>query len=357
MALERPRNSLLRYVWVYVSLLAALACGAAFVYLLLKRSVPPDARLVLEVISVVGAFSGLSTVGSVLGGHRLLEEEDPAEPLSLKEAGWLLGVPPGILVALLQILFGHPEPGHTYLQVYLFPFIISGAFFALLWAVLGRALARTAGLGLSEYACALFMPPGQYLPLSRRKRAWRVAQRHLLPSLEQAREYLPDIIPALAYRLQHSRRDNEKNLVLALLSDLGDASVAPVLLETLHSERTAHRRAAAVALGKLGVTDAAPALAGLAVEDAEPSVRRSAVVALGKLRAPEALPALQAALQDKEAAIRQSACVALGKLRLDSVRVLLQTCLQDSSEAVRKSAAKALEHLDSDEVDEENGEE
>lgn len=357
MVLERPRNTLVCYLWVYTSLLAALACGVAFVYLLLRRPVPPDARLLLEMMSVVGAFSGLSTVGSVLGGHRLLEEEDPAEPLSLKEAGWLLGVAPGILVAILHILVGHPQPGQTYLQVYIFPFIVSGAFFALLWSVIGRGLARRAGLGLNDYACALFMPSEQYLPLAGRKRAWRLAQRRVLPSLQEARKHLPDLVPALAYRLHHSRKDEEKRLVLALLSDLGDASVAPVLLETLRSERTAHRRAAAVALGKLQVAAAAPPLAGIALEDAEPSVRRSAVVALGKLRAAEALPALQAALQDKEAAVRQSACVALGRLRVDSARVLLQTCLQDPSEAVRKSAAKALERLDSNEVGESNGEE
>ena len=355
--MKRPRCSLLRYLWVYPSLLAALACGVAFVYLLIKRPVPPDARILLEVMSVVGALSGFSTVGSVLGGQRLLEEEDPAEPLSLKEAGWLLGVPPGILVALLQILLGHAHPGQTYLQMYIFPFIISGAFFALFWAVLARGLARSAGVGLNDYACALFMPPGEYPPLSRRKRAWRLAQRHLLPSLAEARKHLPEIVPALAHRLQHSKKDKDRSLVLALLSDLGDASVAPVLLETLHSERTSHRRAAAVTLGKLQVADAVPPLAGIALEDAEPSVRRSAVVALGKLRAPEGLPALQAALRDKEPAVRQSACVALGKLRLDGSRVLLETCLQDSSEAVRKSAARAMQRLVSDEVDDENGEE
>lgn len=354
--MNSSRKSPFRYFWVYASLLAGLTCAAAFVYLLLKRPVPPDVRIVLEIMAVLGAISAFSTVGSVLGGRRLLEEEDAAEPLTIKEAGWLLGVPPGILVALAQILFVPGQPGQSYLQAYIFPFIISGAFFALLWAVIGRGLARRAGLGLNEYACALFMERDDYLPLARRKRAWRVVQRRLLPTLEQAREHLPEIIPALAYRLQHSRDDNEKDLLLALMRDLGDASVAPALLATLQSDRKAHRRAAAVALAKLQVSDAAPALARLAIEDPEALVRRSAVVALGKLQAPEALPALQAALRDKDATIRQSACVALGRLRLDSARVLLETCLQDSSEAVQKSAAKALGSFH-DEVEEDDEEE
>lgn len=329
-----------------------------FFWLLIARPVAAQARLLFETSAVIGFVVGTIAFSSVLGGGALLEEQSEAEPLRFQEAGWILGLPVGVLTALLVLAFRDQELAGSYFTLYVRPLVICVAFGAILWAVLTRLLLRREHLTRDDYACAIYMTRDQYAPLARRKQAWRLTRHVMGLTAEQAKAHLPDIVPALADKLHTTRRDPEARHVLELLGGLGEQSVGPVLLEALDEKRPANRRAAAIALGRLGRQDAVPKLLEIAGSDTQAMVRRAAVVALGKLKDRLALSTLLQALQDTDRLTRQSACVALGKLRAPEALPGLETCLKDGAPQVRQSAANAIERItgDAPEVEDEEGE-
>lgn len=106
----------------------------------------------------------------------------------------------------------------------------------------------------------------------------------------------PDLIPLLALdeeafreRFRHSpvkrakRRGLLRNVCVAL-GNIGDAVAIPALLSALADVDPLVRGHAAWALGTLHALEARPALATLAREDLEPSVRAEARYALTLLR-------------------------------------------------------------------------
>ena len=111
---------------------------------------------------------------------------------------------------------------------------------------------------------------------------------------------------------------------------VGDASAPDIASQVdVLSQATTDpkiRRAAAVALGKLGDARAVPELIK-ALNDPDDKVRRSTVVALGRIGDPRALNPLSKALDDENEQVRQSASVALRKmgkiLPMDWVQVAL----------------------------------
>jgi len=332
-------------VWAFVPLACAAACLLLFFFLLISDSVPPGPCLLLEVSAVIALIVGSSAFASVLWGAALLEEQSDSEPLRFQEAGWILGLPVGILVALVMLLASPPSEGGNTFKLYALPLLISIAFCATLWAVLTRVLLRREALTRDDYACAAFIAPVEYAPLARRKQAWRAARdpRKLTP--DEARAHLPDIVHALAEQLEKTRDDVPGNHIMELLGALGEASVAPELIAALGSKRPSNRRVAAIALGKLGVLESLPALADHVTEDQEAMVRRAAVVALGKLDSAMAVPTLLKALEDKEPSVRQSACVALGNLRAQEALPALCEAAKEAKATVRQSATKAIERI------------
>ncbi len=348
----------LTHIWADIPALAAAAGLGLFVWLLFARPDPPGARLLLEVAAVVAFVVGSAALASVFAGAALLEEHSDAEPLRFQEAGWILSLPVGLVVTVVLVVSRNPAlPGNAF-TIYIRPLLVAVGFAAVLWAVLTRLLLRREGLTRDDYACAPFMPRAQYMPLVRRKQAWLAARRVAELTPLQAQTQLPDIVPALADRLQRARTDDEAKHILQLLGGLGQTSVAPVLLESLASPRPPVRRAAAVAIGRLELLEAQPQLVQAALEDKHAMVRRAAVVALGKLKDRMALPTLLQAVEDKDTGTAQSACVALGKLRDPEALPALEQALKDRRTQVRGSAAKAIEQMTGDrpEVEDEGAE-
>jgi hypothetical protein len=339
------KPSPLAHVWASAPLVCGGACLALFFWLVIGRPAPPEGRLLLEVAAVIGFVVAALSWASVVGGGALLEENSPAEPLRLREAGWIMGVPVGIPFGILLIVFRAEMSPDNYFDLYVRPLVVAIALSATLWAVLTRMVLKREGLTADDYACAPFMNREVYEPLARRKLAWRHARKARKLTLAEAQQHMPDIVPALADRLRTNDDDLEDKHILDLLGSLGEKSVGPALIEALDAERGPNRRAAAIALGKLELLEAAPKLSQVALEDKRAEVRRAAVVALGKLRADIVLPALVQAIQDKDAPTRQSACVALGKLKSQDALPALQACLQDGDPQVRKSAARAIKSL------------
>jgi hypothetical protein len=343
-AIADDKPPLLAHLWAKLPLLCGFACVGFFFWIVLARPVPPEARLLVEVAAAIGFVVGMISSASVLGGAALLEENSPNEPLRLREAGWIMGVPVGMAVGVILVAT-HGQPGANYFALFVRPIIVALALGEIVWASLTRVLMRRGGFTPDDYACGPFMGRGSYTPLARRKLAWRLAAKPQKLTVAQAKGYLPDIVPALAERLHRPGHEKETQHVLDLLGSLGQKTVAPALLEALESDRPQNRRSAATALGKLELLETVPQLAQHALEDPQPSVRRAAIVALGKLQDDLVLPTLLQAAGDKDGPSRQSACVALGKLKSDRAVPVLQTCLQDKDPQVRKSAANALEQI------------
>ena len=78
------------------------------------------------------------------------------------------------------------------------------------------------------------------------------------------------------------------------------------------------------------------------VNDEEARTRRRAALALGRVGLPEAVPALQKALGDAEFEVRQMAAFALGLIGDASARPALLNALKDSEAIVQGRAAEAL---------------
>lgn len=350
---SRRRLSLLGALWAGLPAAAAVFCLAIFLWLFLARPLPPQPRLLMEVAAVIGFIVGAMSFASVVGGGALLEEQSQAEPLRFQEAGWILGLPVGILAGILLVTFRTPVEGNLF-NLYARPLIVAVAFAATLWAVLTRLLIRQQRLTRDDYACAIFMSREHYEKLGRRKQAWRVVRQVEKLGEQEARGHLPDIVPALAEKLRETRKEKTAEHIMSLLGSLGEGSVAPLLLEMLAAPSASNRRAAAMALGKLRLLESEPKLAEAALHDGREMVRRAAVVALGKLKSPTSLPALLSALQDPDVGTRQSATVALGHLRSTEALPALEEALKDRQQRVRQSAARAIERITGDQPEDDD---
>ena len=78
------------------------------------------------------------------------------------------------------------------------------------------------------------------------------------------------------------------------------------------------------------------------IRDDEARTRRRAALALGRVGLPEAIPALQQALMDPEVEVRQMAAFALGLIGDPSARPALTSALKDSDPLVQGRSAQAL---------------
>lgn len=166
-------SRLMVYFWVYVPLAAAIAAVGVAAYILLRHAGPPDARLLLEVAAAMAFLLGLSAWGSVVAGWKLLGDDTPVEPVKLREAGWMLGVPLGLLAGIVLILRSRPPLDATFVQAYAVPLALSVCVACLLWATIGRTLMRAMGLSFDDYACALLLPRERYLALKQHKQTVR----------------------------------------------------------------------------------------------------------------------------------------------------------------------------------------
>ena len=99
---------------------------------------------------------------------------------------------------------------------------------------------------------------------------------------------------------------------------------------------------AARALAATKAPEALDALAQLATQDDEPSIRKLAVVSLGKLKSSRALPGLILALEDESPDVRKSAVESLGQLNDRRAVIPILGLLADENIEVRNSAIQTL---------------
>ncbi len=175
----------------------------------------------------------------------------------------------------------------------------------------------------------------------------RYLRRDLLLALHlvgEARERPPEAFRRILDRASRllGRSDIPSALKRALaeaLGEIGDPRAIPALVGALKDENERVRRAAAVALGRIGAP-AVPALIG-ALKDADREVRRAAAEALGRIGDREAVPALIGALKDADWEVRGAAAEALVRIGAPAVPALVGA-LKDENGWVRGAAAEAL---------------
>src|SRR5215207_8908149 len=114
--------------------------------------------------------------------------------------------------------------------------------------------------------------------------------------------------------------------------------VTNLLIEQLESEDLEIRKAAAVALGRIGEARAAPALVEVLEEDAEMVI--AAADALAKIGDPRAFESLLARVGDPNAAVRQAVVGALNPLGSPEMPARVLPLLGDADPNVRESAVK-----------------
>lgn len=132
------------------------------------------------------------------------------------------------------------------------------------------------------------------------------------------------------------RADARGEVVEALVRH--GSRVTELLVEQLRSEDLEIRKAAVVALGRIGDARAAPAL--VEVLDDDPELVIPAADALAKIGDPRAFEALLALVGDPNAAVRQSVVGALNSLGSPSMPGRVLPLLDDPDPNVRESAVK-----------------
>ena len=144
----------------------------------------------------------------------------------------------------------------------------------------------------------------------------------------------PAVERALTRLLGHA--DARGEVIEALVRH--GSRVTELLVEQLGSEDLEIRKAAVVALGRIGDARAAPALIEVLDEDAELVI--PAADALAKIGDPRAFEALLTLVGDPSAGVRQSVVGALNSLGLPSMPSRVLPLLEDDDPNVRESAVK-----------------
>ena len=131
----------------------------------------------------------------------------------------------------------------------------------------------------------------------------------------------------------------------AQLTDEQRQSLQESLRAALQDEEADVRRAAAMALARLGDEVAVDALIG-ALVDPDPGVRRDAIYGLGDIEDPRSVQPLIGLLGDTDADIRRAAAWALGELEDPQAVGPLTALLQDEDAQVRRDAIQALGEIE-----------
>lgn len=153
---------------------------------------------------------------------------------------------------------------------------------------------------------------------------------------DSARDLLRLVLVSDAYP------DDLRPYVMLSIGRLGDAGARTVLVrELISSERADFRRAAAVALGKLGAGDdplVVDALLGAVHHDDDPVTRHFAGLALGEIDSLELRDALRELLRNGDVRCRPFAALALGRLQDKGSAPLLRKALSGARESSERGA-------------------
>ena len=147
--------------------------------------------------------------------------------------------------------------------------------------------------------------------------------------------------------LQQGENAEARAAAIVYLGENQYAPAVPRLTELVRQSDPGTRYLAAKALGQIGdeAEAAVPALLE-ALRDNDMFLRAGVTGALIKI-GPPAAPGLTKALFDPKSAVKRAACKALGKIGSERAVPALKFSLRDGNDGVRKLAREALERIDS----------
>jgi len=137
-------------------------------------------------------------------------------------------------------------------------------------------------------------------------------------------------------------QEEYKALAEALIAQ--GRKAVPIVSGLLASSHHNSRLWAAWALGRLGGTEAANALA-VVLEDRRSEVRQQAAAALGEIADPTVADALVKALSHRDPDTRRAAAVALGGFNEERILSALESATKDIDEGVQRAAIAALARI------------
>lgn len=203
---------------------------------------------------------------------------------------------------------------------------------------LTRAARRLAGLGCGRAVVALSLSLGLAGFASGFVPAPASAQE---VAAIQEREGKRDTT-GLAAATLHASSSLARVAAARALGRIQNRGSVPALTEALRDRIPSVRREAAFALGLVGDSAAAPALAARLGPETDPGARVSIVTALGYLGARQTGPALARALRSPRAAERWAAALAAARARDSTLVPTLSAAAKDSRPDMRWRVAYAL---------------
>ena len=162
----------------------------------------------------------------------------------------------------------------------------------------------------------------------------------------------PEAVPALCDALNNPRLCN-RYIVARRLGEIGDSRAVGPLCEALQDKKHFQwdvddeclRADAALALGKIGGSQATDALMG-SMQDDSGRVRRYAATALGRLRDRRAFDPLIRSLCDPDWLVREEAVAALGHLGdIRAVDAIVDVLARDRLSGIQENGRRALRQL------------
>jgi HEAT repeat protein/Na+/melibiose symporter-like transporter len=182
-----------------------------------------------------------------------------------------------------------------------------------------RSLARSASVETREEAIASVGQTGATLATDEILKALHDPQPRVRRQAATALARLQD--PRATTELIHQIEDHPDLLeeeVIDTLGVLGNPAAIPALIRTMQNPRSALRRAAARALGRVGGDDpaACAALEAAAVDPTDVDLRRSALQALRLLGSRSSIEVIRAGANDPHPSVRIAAAEAIAELEL-----------------------------------------
>jgi len=147
--------------------------------------------------------------------------------------------------------------------------------------------------------------------------------------------------PALARRLTPERDPAAREMIVTALGMLGARSSSPALARSLRAPRVSERGAAALAAGRAHDSSLVAAL-GTAAKDARPEMRWRVAYALGRIGDIRGAVALRKLSTDRVEIVRYEAARSLGDVGDSTAAPRLVALLADDSWRVRVNAAHSL---------------
>lgn len=165
-----------------------------------------------------------------------------------------------------------------------------------------------------------------------------------------ANMFYKDAVPKIAEILDSDDDHDVRITAAKALGVIRDERAVEALLKHIYIKDTHARFFVLNSLGQQENSKAIPALAVVAVEDADAIMRRASIYGLGLIKDPAALEHLVKVLEDGDDDIRTQAVRAMGEIGGKETLPYLLKALEDTSASVRREAVYSLNTVGGDEA-------